>query len=147
MERGDFAYSVIFAFFWANIFNLIIALSSLRLLVKLLAAPKALLMPSIAILCVVGSYSLRNNFFDVYVMFFFGLLGLAMRWLNMPIVPLLLALVLGGQLEEHLRVALTGSRGDVSIFFTSPVSLLFLILSMVSIIWSFYSARNGKKDG
>jgi len=96
---------------------------------------------------VVGSYSLRNNFFDVYVMFFFGLLGLAMRWLNMPIVPLLLALVLGGQLEEHLRVALTGSRGDVSIFFTSPVSLLFLILSMVSIIWSFYSARKGKKDG
>ena len=147
MERGDFAYSVIFAFFWANIFNLIIALSALRLLVKLLATPKALLMPSIAILWVVGSYSLRNNFFDVYVMFFFGLLGLAMRWLNMPIVPLLLALVLGGQLEEHLRVALTGSRGDVSIFFTSPVSLLFLILSMVSIIWSFYSARNGKKDG
>jgi putative tricarboxylic transport membrane protein len=147
MERGDFAYSVIFAFFWANIFNLIIALSALRLLVKLLATPKALLMPSIAILCVVGSYSLRNNFFDVYVMFFFGLLGLGMRWLNMPIVPLLLALVLGGQLEEHLRVALTGSRGDVSIFFTSPVSLLFLTLSMVSIIWSFYTARKGKKDG
>ena len=97
-------------------------------------------------LCVVGSYSLRNNFFDVYVMFFFGLLGLAMRWLNMPVVPLLLALVLGGQLEEHLRVALTGSRGDVSIFFTSPVSLLFLILSVVSIFWSFYAARLGKKS-
>ena len=146
MERGDFAYSVIFAFFWANIFNLIIALSAVRLLVKLLSTPKALLMPTIAILCVVGSYSLRNNFFDVYVMFFFGLLGLAMRWLNMPVVPLLLALVLGGQLEEHLRVALTGSRGDVSIFFTSPVSLLFLILSVVSIFWSFYAARLGKKS-
>ena len=103
-------------------------------------------MPTIAILCVVGSYSLRNNFFDVYVMFFFGLLGLAMRWLNMPVVPLLLALVLGGQLEEHLRVALTGSRGDVSIFFTSPVSLLFLILSVVSIFWSFYAVRLGKKS-
>lgn len=142
MERADFAYSVIFAFFWANIFNLIIALAALRLLVKLLATPKALLMPTIAILCVVGSYSLRNSFFDVYVMFFFGLVGLVMRWLNMPVVPLLLALVLGGQLEEHLRVALIGSQGDVSIFFTSPVSLLFLCLSVVSVFWSFYVARS-----
>ena len=91
MERGDFAYSVIFSFFWANIFNLIIALAALRLLIKLLATPKALLMPTIAILCVIGSYALRNNLFDVYVMFSFGLLGLAMRWLDMPVVPLLLA--------------------------------------------------------
>ncbi len=147
LERGDFAYGVIFSFFWANIFNLVIALAGLRLLVKLLATPRALLMPTIAVLCVIGSYALRNSFFDVYVMFFFGLLGLAMRWLDMPVVPLLLALVLGGQLEEHLRVALTGSRGDVTVFFTSPFSLLFLCLAAVSVVWSFvaeHRRRRGK---
>ncbi|MDH3230105.1 MAG: tripartite tricarboxylate transporter permease [Alphaproteobacteria bacterium] len=141
MERADFAYTVIFSFFWANIFNLIIALAGLRLLVKLLALPKAALMPAIAIFCVIGSYALRNSFFDVQVMFAFGLLGLAMRWVGMPVVPLLLALVLGAQLEEHLRVALTASQGDISVFFTSPFSLLFLCLSAVSIIWPFVSAR------
>ena len=142
IERPDFAYGLIFSFFWANIFNFIIALVGLRVLVKILATPKSLLMPTIAILCVVGSYALRNNFFDVYVMLFFGLIGLAMRWLDMPVVPLLLALVLGGQLEEYLRVALTSSKGDVSIFFTSPVSLSFLILSVVSVGWSFYAGRD-----
>jgi putative tricarboxylic transport membrane protein len=157
MERGDFAYGIIFSFFWANIFNFLIALAGLRLLVKLLATPKALLMPTIAVLCVVGSYALRNSFFDVYVMLGFGLLGLAMRWLQMPVVPLLLALVLGGQLEEHLRVALTASKGDVSIFFTSPISLGFLCLSVVSVVWSLYAGRrsagnrsaadHSKKDG
>ena len=146
LERGDFAYGVIFSFFWANIFNLVIALAGLRLLVKLLATPKTLLMPLIAILCVVGSYSLRNSFFDVYVMFGFGLLGLAMRWLDMPVVPMLLALVLGGQLEEHLRVALTGSQGDVTVFFTSPFSLLFLCLSAVSVVWSFASERRRRRQ-
>ena len=145
MERADFAYSVIFAFFWANIFNLIIALASLRLLIKFLATPKALLMPTIAILCVIGSYALRNNLFDVYVMFSFGLLGLAMRWLDKPVVPLLLAMVLGNQLEEHLRVALTGSQGDVTVFFTSPVSLLFLCLSGLSIFWSLHSGKGNKE--
>jgi len=141
IERADFAYGVIFSFFWANIFNLIIALAGLRLLVKLVAAPRAILMPTIAILCVVGAFALRNSFFDVYVMLFFGLLGLAMRWLEMPVVPLLLALVLGRQLEENLRVALTASQGDISVFFTSPFSALFLGLSVVSVVWSIRSAR------
>ena len=141
VERGDFAYGIIFSYFWANIFNLIIALIGIRFLVKLLATPRALLMPLIVLFCVIGSYSLRNSFFDVYVMFGFGILGLVMKWLDVPVVPMLLALVLGPQLEEHLRVALTASKGDVSVFFTSPISLFFLILSVLSVIWSFWFER------
>ena len=66
---------------------------------------------------------------------------MAMRWLQMPVVPLLLALVLGRQLEEHLRVALTASKGDVSVFVTSPFSVLFLCLSLLSICWPCMAAR------
>ena len=145
MERGDFAYGLIFSFFWANIFNFIIAILGLRVLVKLLAMPRTLLMPTVAVLCVIGSYALRNNFFDVYVMLFFGFLGLAMRWVDMPVVPMLLALVLGGQLEEHLRVALTSSRGDVSIFFSSPISVSFLCLAAISVVWSLRFSRKQVK--
>jgi len=146
IENGEFAYGVIFSFFWANIFNIIIALISLRVLVKVLTIPKTLLMPSIAILCVIGSYALRNNFFDVYVMFAFGMLGLAMRWLEIPIIPLLLAMVLGRQLEEHLRVSLIASKNDVSIFFTSPFSLFFLCLATGSIIWSLFAEYKRRKN-
>jgi len=136
MEQGDFAYGIIFSFFWANIFNILIALAGIRFLVKVLATPRWLLMPVIGLLCVIGSYALRNSFFDIYVMLFFGLLGLAMRWLDIPVVPLLLALVLGVPLEEHLRISLTASQGDVSVFFTSPFSVFFLFLSVLSVFWS-----------
>ena len=146
VENGEFAYGIIFSFFWANIFNIIIALIGLRYLVKVLAVPKTLLMPTIAILCVIGSYALRNNFFDVYVMFSFGLLGIIMRWLDMPIVPLLLAMVLGRQLEEHLRVSLISSQNDITIFVTSPFSLFFLCLAAASIIWSFWAEHKTKKE-
>ena len=145
MEQADFAYTIIFSFFWANIFTFIIALSSLRLLVKVLETPKSILLPTIALLCVIGSYALRNSFFDVYVMFFFGLLGLSMKWLSIPVVPLLLALVLGKQLEEHLRVSLTSSKGDVTVFFTSPFSVFFLCLSLLSIAWPFISEWRKRK--
>jgi len=139
IERGDFAYGLIWSFFWANIFNFIIAIIGLRVLVKLLATPRAFLMPTVAVLCVIGSYALRNNFFDVYVMLFFGFVGLAMRWLKMPVVPMLLALVLGRQLEENLRVALTSSKGDIMIFFSSPISVTFLGLAALSVFWSLRS--------
>lgn len=137
MEQGDFAYSVIILFFIANIFTLFVALAGVRILIKIIDLPKQILMPIIAVLCVVGSYALRNSFFDTFVMFGFGILGIILRWLNIPVVPLLLALVLGRQLEEHLRVALTSSKGDISIFFTSPISLSFLIISVLSIFWPF----------
>ena len=75
------------------------------------------------------------------MMLFFGLLGLAIHWLQMPIVPLLLALVLGRPLEEHLWAALTASKGDVSGFLTSPFRVLSLCLPLVSICWSFIAVR------
>jgi putative tricarboxylic transport membrane protein len=140
IEHGDFGYGVIFSFLCANIFNLVIAFAGLRLLVRLLHMPKAFLMPTIAILCVIGSYSLRNNVFDVYVMFAFGLLGLAMRWAGLPVVPLLIALVLGENIENQLRVALTASKGDISIFFTSTYSPIFLALAALSIAWAVISS-------
>lgn len=145
VENGGFAFGVIFSFMYANFFNIVIGFLGLRLLVKVLAAPNALLMPTIALLCVIGSYALRNNFFDVYVMFGFGLLGLAMRWLDMPVVPLLLALVLGRPLEEHLRVSLAASQGDPTIFFTSPFSVVFLGLAALSIFWSFYAEHRSRR--
>ena len=136
LERGDFAYGLIFSFLFANIFNLILALTGVRLLVKVLNTPRAFMMPTIGLLCVVGSYALRNSFFDIYVMFAFGVIGLIMRWVDMPVVPLLLALVLGKPLEEHLRVSLTSSQGDYSIFLQSPFSIGFLSLAVLSVLWS-----------
>ena len=79
-------------------------------------------------------------------MLIFGLIGIFMKWLDMPIVPLLLALVLGSQFEENLRVALTASQGDVSVFVNSPISLSFIILSLISVIWSLRTARKKKRS-
>ena len=146
VENGEFAYGVVFSFFWANIFNILIALIFIRLLVKVLSIPKTILMPTIAILCVIGSYALRNNFFDVYVMFSFGILGIIMRWLQMPIIPMLLAMVLGRQLEEHLRVSLIASQNDISIFFVSPFSVFFLLLAITSIAWSLWAEYKRRRS-
>lgn len=137
IQHAAFAFTVIFSYFVAVVLVAAVALAGVRFIVKLLATPKSLLLPIILALCVLGSYALRNSFFDIASMFFFGLVALFFRWLEIPVVPCLLALVLGPQLEEHLRVALTASKGDVTIFFTSPICLIFFCLSGFSIMWPF----------
>ena len=138
VEQGPFAYSVLFSYFVAICSTATVAFLGLRIIVKLLSIPRSVLLPLIIALCVLGTYALRNSFFDIYVMLFFGLLAIFAKWLDMPVVPLLLALVLGPQLEEHLRVALTSSRGDISILYTSPWCLFFLCLSVISFAWPFF---------
>ena len=138
VEQGPFAFSVLFSYFIAICSTATVAFLGLRVIVKLLSIPRSLLLPIIVALCVLGTYALRNSFFDIYVMFFFGLVALSFKWLDIPVVPMLLALVLGRQLEEHMRVALAASKGDISIFFTSPWCLFFLCLSVISFSWPFY---------
>ena len=131
-NNGQFVYSVFWAFMVANVLTLILTFATIKLWVRILQVPARILLPIITILCVLGSYSLRNTFFDTGVMLFFGLLGYLMNKFRFPVVPLLLAIVLGPALEEHLRMSLIISQGDYSIFFTQPISLTFLIVAFFS---------------
>ncbi len=130
--NAQFVYSVFWAFFMANVLTLILAFSTIKLWVRILQVPKRVLLPIIGILCVIGSYALRNTFFDTATMLFFGLLGYFMKKYEFPVVPMLLAIVLGPALEQNLRMALIISQGNPSIFVTHPISLAFLIIAFFS---------------
>jgi putative tricarboxylic transport membrane protein len=85
-------------------------------------------------------------------MFCFGLLGYFMMKFGFPVIPLLLAIILGPNLEEHLRMSLIISQGDYSIFFTHPIALTFIIISVFSffgpLVWPLWKKRKAadRKD-
>ncbi len=133
VENAGFVYSVFVAFLVANLVNLIVALSGIRFIVQVLRIPKTLLLPLITTLCILGSYAIRNSLFDSFVMIFFGILGYLMRRYGFPVVPMLLAMVLGPTIEQHLRLSLIISRGDPSTFVTHPISAAFLFLALLSL--------------
>ncbi|MFQ5842722.1 MAG: tripartite tricarboxylate transporter permease, partial [Thermodesulfobacteriota bacterium] len=145
-NNAQFVYSVFWAFLVANIMNLFLTLSTIKVWVRLLQVPKRILLPIIAILCVVGSYALRNTFFDTETMLFFGLLGYFMRKYEFPVVPMLLAIILGPALEEHLRMSLIISQGDPSIFVKHPISLFFILISFISFIGPLLRGIRGGEE-
>ena len=94
---------------------------------KLLRVPYRWLFPSIIMFCCVGNYSVNNNPVDVYLLALVGVLGYVLVKLECEPAPLMLGYVLGPLMEEYLRRAMLLSRGDPTVFFTRPISLAFMI--------------------
>ena len=83
--------------------------------------------------CVVGAYSSNSRIFDVWCVLAFGLVGLLFKKFKIPSTPLIIGFILGKMAEENLRRALQASEGNISIFFTRPISLLFLVIAFLSV--------------
>ena len=119
-----------------NIFKTIfIYISIIKIIVKILNAPQKIIILGIVVLCVTGSFAIRNLISDVFVMLFFGFIGLIFFKLNLPHAPLAFGLILGPVLEENLRRSLNISRGSWSIFIERPVSLILILFILLVLMW------------
>ncbi|MBL8677476.1 MAG: tripartite tricarboxylate transporter permease, partial [Alphaproteobacteria bacterium] len=81
------------------------------------------LMPAVAMVSFVGIYGISGSTFDLMVMIAFGVMGYLLRKLDVPLVPVILGVLLGNQMEDNLRRALTISDGDWSILWSSPLAV------------------------
>jgi putative tricarboxylic transport membrane protein len=86
------------------------------------AVPYHVLFPTIIALCAIGVFSVNNSLFDVYAMALFGVVGYLFRRLEVEPAPMLPAFIRGPMTEEFLRRTLLFSKGDLSVFFTRPLS-------------------------
>lgn len=130
----DFVWGLIASMYVGNILLLILNMPLIGLWVSFLRVPYKILMPLIVAISATGVFATDNNIFDVWVMLIFGVIGYFMRKLDFPLAPTVLALVLGPMVERSLRQALAMSQGDVSIFFSRPISAVLVIIALVSLL-------------
>jgi putative tricarboxylic transport membrane protein len=119
-------WTLIAALYMGNIMLLVLNLPFVGFLAKIAAVRPSLLMPFISMICLWGVYSVRNNFFDVWVMILSGVAGLIFRRLKYPVAPLIIGLILGPMSENSLRKTLMLFRGDLLNFLDRPIALGFL---------------------
>lgn len=140
-------YAIYIAIVIAYIVTLLVQVWGIRLFVRVLQVPPHLLAVCILVMCVLGSYAIRNSIFDVYTMSIMGLLGYILLRLHIPVAPVVLGLVLGGTLETQYRTALILGEGSYQGFIDSKVGLFFFGLIALTLgmqVWS--SRRNRLKD-
>jgi putative tricarboxylic transport membrane protein len=143
-EQKQFIWTVIGSMYIGNVVLLILNLPLVGLWARISLLPYKYLAPIILGICIIGPYSSRNTMFDVWIALGAGVLGYFMRKANWPLGTLILGFVLGPLFEEALRQSL--SVGGPAIFFRRPISVFFLISSIIVIIASlkFSKSRKGK---
>jgi putative tricarboxylic transport membrane protein len=133
------------SFVIATILMVVFGLLVTRLFLKILLVPTEILMPIIFVLCVVGTYVLNGRLFDVWVMLLFGLLGYFMRINDFPAAPFVLGFILGPMADTNIRRALILKNGDISPFFTRPISLVLIIAIALVVLSKYLPKKRGEK--
>lgn len=144
-NQGPLVYAIFISILIIYLMVLVIQYFGIRLFVRVLDIPKVVLMSIILVMTVLGSYVINLNFMDIFIMFGAGLLGTLMKKYGFPITPLILALVLGYTIEDNFRKALVLSNGSLSIFVQSPVSVIFLSLAVLIMVFPLINAARKRK--
>ena len=117
--------------------------------VKVLRIPTPLFMPIIGLLCIIGSYSLGLNIFNLYLMLPVGIISYFLIEMGYPIAPLVIGVILGPMADENLRRALMVSQGSFLPVFTRPVSLILFLIIVWTVVsqFEFYRKLKSKVIG
>lgn len=137
----EVVYSVYVGSIIANCFMALIGFLAAGLFARLISFPYYILLPIILLLCMVGAFAVNNNIFDVYVMLAFGVVGFLLNKLGIPLTPLVLGVVLGPILEDNLRTTITMSHGEWSFFFSRPIAMFFIVITVLSIGFQQWKER------
>ena len=127
-NNPDFVWGLIGSMYIGNVICLIIAIASIPILMKVVRVPSSIMVPIISSVCIIGTYSVNNSMFDVYLMIGAGVLAYLMSIADIPAAPLLLAFVLTPMLEMYIRQSFDISGGQLNIFIQSPISKILCVL-------------------
>ncbi|MFA6506989.1 MAG: tripartite tricarboxylate transporter permease [Treponemataceae bacterium] len=133
-EHAEVTYTLIWAVFFSNIAMFFLGLLFTRASIVVTKIRNKVLAPIIIILCVIGAFAINNSFFDVILMFGFGMLGLFMEKIKMPTAPMVLGLILGNLLGTSLYQSLLMGHGSPMIFLKNPIAAVLLAISVISIL-------------
>ncbi len=113
----------------------------IKLFSRLMRFRRPFIHAGVLVFSVVGAYALRNNLFDVWVMFAFGLLGWFFERQQVPLAPLILGMILGPMIEQNLRTSLIKSDGSFLPFVTRPICAGILLLLVLAVVFPLLARR------
>lgn len=146
---GHITYPFLAGFILAQFAFTIIGLLGAKQFAKVVKVPKGFLLAGIGVLCAVGSYAASNNIADVYIMLIFGIFGYLLKTAGFDISAIVLGLMLGSIAEAGFMQTYTLFQRELGptiiSFFTRPISLLLIVISVVSCFSPIISAKKARK--
>ena len=141
--------SIVFTFIWgliiATVLMLPVGLVIGRYAFKsIVAIPKAVLVPAVALLTIIGSFAVHNNPHEVQQMVVLGVLAWGLTRLGFTVSPIVLGLILGSIAERgFVQGNLIGNaRGNVvAEFFARPISMGIIAFILIGLLYPLFMKR------
>lgn len=134
-QQGGFAYLVFACVLVSAIVTFAVQACTKRWFPNILKIPYHYLYSAILTICFVGAYGTSNSLFNIYMMLAMCLLSVFLNIAGIPLSPLVLSFILSKNLEGYFRKGISYAHGSYSEFFTRPLSLLFLLIAVASVVW------------
>jgi putative tricarboxylic transport membrane protein len=134
VQTPEIFWGIIASMYIGNVMLLVLNLPLVGVFASLLRVKPYYLMPFVVLLCMIGSYSLNNSMFDVWLMVVMGVVGYFMRKNGFDTAPLVIGLVLGQVAERAFRQSLVMLYGNVWSIFERPVVAVTLLLAVLIIV-------------
>ena len=143
-QHPDTAWGLIASMFVANVVLAIVNIPLAGVLVRLLAIPPKVLYPIVLSLAFVGCYAISASVVDFYILIILGVAGVIMGRLDIPTSPMILAAIVGGQMEQSFRQGYRISNQDLTIFMNSGIAQALLAVTLLSVLLPIIGAIRGK---
>ena len=140
-ERPEVVWGLIASLLIANFVLLVLNVPMVKIFSRVLQVPAAILLPGVTMISFVGIYSLSGSYFDLLLMILFGVAGYFLRKMDIPTVPVILGILLGGHMEVSLRRAMVLSDGDWTYLFASPISIGLWVAAFLGFIAPIFLRR------
>lgn len=145
-DSPEIVYAIIAGALVANVVMFLIMLAATPWISRLMFVNRAYLIPPIVVFCVLGAFAQGNRLFDIWVMLGFGVLGFIMSKARVPVGPFIIGYILAPIAEVQLRSGLMLYDGSLMPLLTRPVSLAFLIISVLTLLWPVLMRNRGKSN-
>jgi putative tricarboxylic transport membrane protein len=142
-DHPDVFWGLVMSMYLGNIMLLVLNVPLIGIWVRFLRIPYALFFPFIILFCLIGVYSLNNNYVELIFMILFGVAGYLMRKFEYDPAVLILAMVLGPMMETAFRRSLIMYQEHFFIFFKRPISLGLLTLAVILLLYPMLRRGRG----
>lgn len=139
----DLVYGMFVGFILVYLAIIAIGLLGVRMWARVLQLRTEFLWPAVLVLCVVGSFALRNSLFDVTVMLFSGIVGYLLMKGRYPLAPLVIGLIIGPIMERNYRRTMTIHRGSFD-WLLDPIVVTLIVMIVAALVLAVTRARRDR---
>jgi putative tricarboxylic transport membrane protein len=138
-------YAIFASLFVAVIGMCLIGFFAIKLLVRVLEFPEAIVSAFVVMFCFIGAFSARNNLGDLYVIAVFGIVGFLFERFDFPVAPMVLGAILGPLAENTFVTTMISFSNDWTVLFTRPVAGVIMAASVLALVYPLYRHFNERR--